>query len=110
MPLCSLKQQGELTDLSAGLLLPVGAGSAGSLPALPCLGADSSSRDVYAAGRRIFLCPSFCATCMVWDLLSDPVLLEQGRGVNKLEVRGHVQRSEELKPPFVAVALSLIHI
>lgn len=105
MPLCSLKQQGELTDLSAGLLLPVGAGSAGSLPALPCLGADSSSRDVYAAGRRIFLCPSFCATCMVWGLLSDPVLLEQGRGVNKLEVRGHVQRSEEFKPPFVALAL-----
>lgn len=42
---------------------------------------------------------------MVWDLLSDPVLLEQGRGVNKLEVRGHVHRSQEFKPPFVAVAL-----
>lgn len=51
---------GELTDFSAGLMLTVEAGSVGSLAALPCLGADSISQDVYAAGMRIFLHPSLC--------------------------------------------------
>lgn len=51
---------GELTDFRAGLTLTVEAGSVGSLAALPCLGADSTSQDVYAAGMRIFLRPSVC--------------------------------------------------
>lgn len=51
---------GELTDFSVGLMLTVEARSAGSLAALPCLGADSISQDIYAAGMRILLCPSLC--------------------------------------------------
>jgi len=54
---------GELTDFGAGLMLTVETGSVGSLAALPCLGADLISQDVYAAGMRIFLRPSLCARC-----------------------------------------------
>lgn len=97
---------GEVTDFSAGLVLMVEAGSAGSPDALPCLEADSMSQDVDAAGMRIFLCPSLCNVHGV-GLVACPGSVGLGQGCEQFPVGsfyGHVHCREEFISPSVAVS------